>query len=1467
MSVAGHVGERLGRWTLKKKLGSGGFGSAWLAEDDNGYTSALKLLPGPPGGELRALAKVCHSAIPSLLDAQGGSRPFIAMELAPGKTMTRMLKAGSAPDAAAVKIIAILADALSAVHQAGMVHGDIKPDNILVNSVKRGEMMIVDFGVAGTGEGGTLHYAAPERLSGGEALPGCDVYALGLIAYEMMHQQLPWAEQGIAASLMKRKGEVPPVTSGPEWLQGLMTRMLAVAPGDRPTANEVADTCAAHGAKIPAPGADLLRLRAERVHIDQNGVSEALAAWIGRGGTLAVHGPSGAGRTHTLERAGIELRAEGLPVLRLMASGEPWAPIRAALQSTALPNPPAALPDDADIDVRANTAAALIEERSPEVLYLLVDDIDGHDEGTIATLKKLTTRGRVRVLVTGEEAPEWATDEIMLEELDADGVTELVRGVLGDGASLDALADQLHLLSGGLPGMVVDLLVGACQAQVLVRRNQRWMVGDGWMEELLSGGELAAPPVPAHSDEAKVGGLIALSGAELPLADAAEMLGMPVERVNAAAHKLARRRLLQVEAGRARCVSQGTAMQLSAACPDPAEAHKWLLVWADQNGVEDPFRIARHVVGSADVVRAMADGPTLIKAASTVDGGAAAKLANQLWELAPTAELVAPRISVLATIGKTDEAVAAGEEALAGGLDGAEAVAVWTALAQAWLRADGRESNAVDCLANAKEALGDAEPTLALVQLEAQALFRSDQAAQAIEVASAVKDLPMPEGGEDLDRWLNLHGVWAQSLQKVDQLKDGITLLEAIPEDVGRGRASRALLDSVLGRLYWFAGRIRDAAAAIARAGAEGSGLSAIDRARTLNNAGLANFMAGQRLKALELWEDALLLFEQLNAPIEQIRVSTNLCVGYREAGRWERGRQAGDQAVRWAGEQNQPELEAMAAGNLGDLYLAQELYDEAQDFYAHARRVASEHKLSGELTELAKRDAELAVMLGSKNAMRKAEKAVRRAEKAEDTMLLCKAKALKAVCHARINEVGRMQTLLDEAQETLKKAGASGDLAEVRLLAAEAYQAADLPKEARTECDKVIVYAKEVEHVPLRIRAEKLLENVDSADEATDHIKMLLDLAVTVAQERDLDTLLDKLAKSGLDLLSGDRAFVILVEEDTPLVKATAVREGQDPESRPSMTLVKACINEKTEIIAADIGERGDLRDANSIVNLELRSAMAVPMIDGDKALGAIYVDSRAASEKELSRSALFMRALASHGAIAVVNARNMEALAGHAAWARGIAHDMKSPINSMIEIARGLDPYDTGSVEQAKKDLHTLGRRAVGMAQGFLDGEGIGTAKKDLDYSAFAAETCRLIKPRATAIGVDLHIRVESGLKIKANKTTVDRIIGNVVGNAIKYSDAGGQIWVELRNVEGMGVLTVLDTGPGIPEGYEDKIWGKDVQAEGARKGNGVGLGVVKAMVEDMGGSVKSENHAEHGALFTISVPLATVEASAVA
>jgi signal transduction histidine kinase/tetratricopeptide (TPR) repeat protein len=1458
MSLAAVVGERLGRWTLSKKLGSGGFGSAWLASDDNGQEAALKILGGPPGGEARALARICHPAVPALLDAQGGTKPYLCMELAPGRTLTRMIKAGRAPDRAAITVLAVLADALSAVHIAGMSHGDMKPDNVVVSSVAAGKMMIVDFGVAGTGEGGTLLYAAPERLAGAGPTPENDVYSLGLSLWEMLHGQLPWAELGPSMALLKRRGPPPDPSEGPEWLQELVVQMLAFDPANRPTAANVADACAAHGAKIPAPGPDLLRIRATSVHIPSVGVEQEVAKWKEEGGALAIVGTPGSGRSHTLDRVTIDLKAAGWSVLRLVATGEPWGSIRQALASPTLPNEPQPLPGDADPGQRATTAAAKLEDRCPESLFLVVDDYDTFDDGTLRTLAALAGRGQVRLIVAGDEAPEWSTATAQLDPLDEAGVHELVCGVLGDGAALDELARRLYLLTDGLPGIAVDLLVAACRAQVLVRRNQRWMVAAGWLEDLLAGGDLAGPAVTPHSDEARVGSLVALARTHLPVAELPRMADLPAARVGVAIQKLARSRLLQIEDGNASVASRVTARRLERVCPDPVRVHKTLLAWMDAQSVTDPFREAWHVVGAQDTLRAIAKGPELLMAAGHVDREEAARLAAALWKLAPEPALVAPLVDALAMVGKVDDAVAAAESTDLTEMEPADAVAISTALGRAWLQSDGRESRALDCVREARALLGEDTPSLALAQVEAQALFRTEQPELAAKVASAAANTELPADEHELDRWLNLRGVWAQSIHKTGQLDQAIEILEAVPEHAGKGRPARALLSGTLGRLLWHAGRIRDAATAIAQAGAQGSGLSALDRARMLNNAGLASFLSGQRLRALELWEDALLLFERLEAPLEQIRVSTNLCVGYREAGRWERGRQAGEQAVRWAADQTQPELEAMAAGNLGDLFLAQDQLDSARSWYQHARKLANAHKLSGELVELAKRDAELAVLDRSPKAMRLCGKAMRKAEGAGERLLLAKTRALKAVCHARRGETDRMKVELDAAVEDLREAGAAGDLAEVRLLAAEAQLTAGNAREARTVCDKVIVYANEVDHVPLRIRAEKLLASMDRDSADTDQVRQLLELAVDVSQERDLDQLLGKIANAGLKLLDGERAFVVLVEDGAPVVHAIRTRSGETEGAKPSYSVLDACIQSRKEVIAADISERGDLRNANSVLLLDLHSAMCVPMIDGDEVTGAIYVDSRMASEEHLTRSALFMRALASHAAVAVANAHQLAELRGHAQWTRGVAHDMKSPVSSMLMLADGLDPHDTQAVKEAVRDLKVLSRKALAMAQGFLDGKQKKAAVKGVNLSAFAEESLRLLNHRASGEGVELLLDIAPGLRVVGDPSSLDRIVGNIVGNAIKYSDPGGRIWVTLEADDGEAKFVVTDEGGGIPPEAIATIWGADVQAAGARAGNGVGLGVVKGMVEEMGGRVDGTNHPTYGAMFTIWLPL---------
>jgi tetratricopeptide (TPR) repeat protein len=424
------------------------------------------------------------------------------------------------------------------------------------------------------------------------------------------------------------------------------------------------------------------------------------------------------------------------------------------------------------------------------------------------------------------------------------------------------------------------------------------------------------------------------AGAAVDLSRLPALLQLDAGTVDVALQRLLQLGLVVVEHDRARCASRAAAASLRQGCDESVAFHRLLAMALLSEEAEAPSRLAWHLVGGEDVETALDRGPGLLARVTLMDPGEGARLAEALWALAPSPAMAARRIDALHLAGKVDEAIAFGEEKRAAGeVD----VDLLVALARALLsRADDTEA-AIATAGQARGLLQGMAPPLALVLIEAKALFRADRIDEAIAICAQAPAPAADSAVELLDDWLTLRVVQAQSIHRAGDVHAAILNLEEVPPRFGYGRPARALLDGCLGRLLYHAGRFGDAAEVMGRAAATDAGLSALDRARMLNNAGLVSYQSGRRLKALEHWEEALLLFERLSAPVDQIRVSVNLCVGYREAGRWERGRQAGTWAAEAAAKRELPELEAMAAGNVGDLFLDQRRFTDAERWYLKA--------------------------------------------------------------------------------------------------------------------------------------------------------------------------------------------------------------------------------------------------------------------------------------------------------------------------------------------------------------------------------------------------------------------------------------------------------------------------------------------------------------------------------------------------
>jgi formylglycine-generating enzyme required for sulfatase activity len=238
---------------VKALLGEGAMARVYLAHDMTlGRRVALKLFKRAADGaaeevlrEARATAALDHPNIVHIY--QTGTfdgLPFLALEFIDGETLRDRLRQGALPAAEALRIAHAVAEALVAAHQRGYVHGDVKPENVLIAS--SGRVRLVDFGLAktigvATLGAGTAEYMAPERWLKAELTPAVDVWALGVLLHELVSGRQPFTTERLVAAVYANAQLSLDRGDGAEALPDVVKRCLAWDPAARPSARGVAD--------------------------------------------------------------------------------------------------------------------------------------------------------------------------------------------------------------------------------------------------------------------------------------------------------------------------------------------------------------------------------------------------------------------------------------------------------------------------------------------------------------------------------------------------------------------------------------------------------------------------------------------------------------------------------------------------------------------------------------------------------------------------------------------------------------------------------------------------------------------------------------------------------------------------------------------------------------------------------------------------------------------------------------------------------------------------------------------------------------------------------------------------------------------------------------------------------------------------------------------------------------------------
>jgi signal transduction histidine kinase len=213
-------------------------------------------------------------------------------------------------------------------------------------------------------------------------------------------------------------------------------------------------------------------------------------------------------------------------------------------------------------------------------------------------------------------------------------------------------------------------------------------------------------------------------------------------------------------------------------------------------------------------------------------------------------------------------------------------------------------------------------------------------------------------------------------------------------------------------------------------------------------------------------------------------------------------------------------------------------------------------------------------------------------------------------------------------------------------------------------------------------------------------------------------------------------------------------------------------------------------------------------------------------------------------------------------------VSHDLKSPLSTISMTTSGLLHELPAQQTDVRRALERIGRSADRMGRlirdlldlARLEGGRLSIAPRSQEVTALLTEVVELFRAQAAAKSLRLE---PQKLAPEAEWACFDRerilqVLANLVGNAVKFTPAGGQITLEARRVGREVILSVRDTGPGISEDERDHVFDRYWQAnETAQQGTGLGLSIAKGLVELHGGRIWVASQPGTGSTFSFSLP----------
>jgi len=438
-----------------------------------------------------------------------------------------------------------------------------------------------------------------------------------------------------------------------------------------------------------------------------------------------------------------------------------------------------------------------------------------------------------------------------------------------------------------------------------------------------------------------------------------------------------------------------------------------------------------------------------------------------------------------------------------------------------------------------------------------------------------------------------------------------------------------------------------------------------------------------------------------------------------------------------------------------------------------------------------------------------------------------------------------------------------------------------------RTFADQAVIAIENVRlFKELQARTAELGRSVEE-------LKALGEVGAAVSSTLDLDTVLTTILTHA-NQLAGTQAGLIsdydeVTEELRPLAAngfyesiADALRRNP---FRKGEGVAGQAVAKRQPVQVSDIAIEGayESRIRDLLIESGFRAVLAVPLFREDQVMGTLVVTRKQSGE--FSRQVVdLLSTFASQSALAIQNARlfleieqkshELQIASQHKSqFLANMSHELRTPLNAILGYTELIVDQIYGKVPEKIRDVlervQKSGRHLLGLINDVLDLSKIEAGQLTLslsDYSFQDAVQSVVASVESLARGKGLQLSVEVAPKLpvgRADERRIVQVLLNLAGNAIKFTDAG-EVKIRVNAVDDTFVVSVSDTGPGIPETQHERIFEEFQQVDGsstrAKGGTGLGLAIAKKIIELHGGRIWVESAVGKGSTFTFSLPVRT-------